>query len=103
MKILTGKYSTSFVRALCLNIKNIIITRSTRKTEIDLLTAPTQGNGLEEFYVRLNKIQDYHARYPNTVTNGFEIELNAMIEDVEELENEEYEDNDRKCSTPDSW
>lgn len=71
---------------------------SARKTEIDLLTAPVQGDGLEEFYVRLKKIQDHHARYPNQVTNAFELDLNEMLEDVEELDNEEYEDNDRQWS-----
>lgn len=67
-----------------------------RKTEIDLLIAPTEGDGLDEFYVRLKKIKDHHARYPNQVTNAFEIELNATLEDAEELDNEEFEDNNRK-------
>jgi hypothetical protein len=76
--------------------KLICFAYRTRKAEIDLLTAPTEGDGLDEFYVRLKKIQDYHARYPNQVTNPFELELNEMLEDVEEVENEEFEDNNRK-------
>lgn len=69
---------------------------SARQTEIGLLNAPPQGGGdLDEFYKRLKKIQDHHARYPNQVINGFEIELDSMIEDVDEMDNEEYEQDDR--------
>jgi splicing factor 3A subunit 3 len=77
-------------------IVTILTLYSTRQTEIGLLNAPPQGGGdLDEFYKRLKKIQDHHARYPNQVINGFEMELDSMIEDVDELDNEEYEQDDR--------
>jgi splicing factor 3A subunit 3 len=62
------------------------------------LNAPPQAGGdLDEFYKRLKKIQDHHARYPNQVIDGFKIELDSMIEDVDEIDNEEYEEEDRMC------
>lgn len=66
----------------------------TRQTEIGLLTAPAQGGeDLDEFYARLKRIQDHHTRYTNQ-TNGFEIELAAMTEELDEIDNEEYEQED---------
>ncbi|KIM29435.1 hypothetical protein M408DRAFT_328707 [Serendipita vermifera MAFF 305830] len=67
-----------------------------RKTEVELLTVPPAegGSDLDEFYVRLKRIQDYHARYPNQELNGIEIELANIVETVEEADNEEYEQED---------
>lgn len=70
---------------------------SARKTEIDVLGAQTQGGAdLDEFYKRLKRIQEYHARYPNQVVNAFEVELGNMMDEFEEMENEEFEQEDRR-------
>jgi hypothetical protein len=71
---------------------------SARKTEVELLTAPAAegGSDIDEFYVRLKRIQDYHARYPNQDINGIEIELANIMENVDEVDNEEYEQDDRQ-------
>ena len=73
---------------------------SARKQEVELLTAPgvEGGSDIEEFYVRLKRIQDHHARYPNQELNGIEIELANIMENVDEAENEEYEQDDRQSS-----
>jgi len=73
---------------------------SARKAEVELLTAPASGgNELEEFYTRLKRIQDYHARYPNQDINGIQIELENIMENVDEIENEEYEQDNRKYAS----
>ncbi|CAG7848852.1 Splicing factor 3A subunit 3 AltName: Full=Protein noisette [Serendipita indica DSM 11827] len=68
----------------------------TRKAEIDLLAAPAKPgiNDLDEFYKRFKKLQDHHTRYPNQPINGFEIELAAMVDDMEEQMDDEYEQDD---------
>jgi splicing factor 3A subunit 3 len=71
---------------------------SARRTEVELLSAPAAegGSDIDEFYVRLKRIQDHHARYPNQDINGIEIELANIMENVDEVENEEYELDDRQ-------
>jgi splicing factor 3A subunit 3 len=74
---------------------------SARKSEVELLSVPLQienGSDLDEFYHRLKKIQEHHARYPNQEVNAFKIELDALMEDVEDVDNEEFEQDDRQSS-----
>ncbi|KAJ7930002.1 hypothetical protein B0H13DRAFT_1859154 [Mycena leptocephala] len=52
-----------------------------RRAEIDLLSAPPQQNDLSEFYARLVKIQEHHAKYPDSVPGGFDLELAVLLED----------------------
>ncbi|KAJ7682573.1 hypothetical protein DFH06DRAFT_298366 [Mycena polygramma] len=52
-----------------------------RRAEMDLLSAPAQQNDLSEFYARLVKIQEHHAKYPDSVPGGFDLELAVLLED----------------------
>ncbi|KAJ7178925.1 hypothetical protein C8R46DRAFT_1071897 [Mycena filopes] len=52
-----------------------------RRAEIDVLSAPTQQNDLSEFYARLVKIQEHHAKYPDSVPGGFDLELAVLLEE----------------------
>ncbi|KAJ7228452.1 hypothetical protein GGX14DRAFT_612933 [Mycena pura] len=52
-----------------------------RRVEIDALSAPSQQNDLSEFYARLVKIQEHHAKYPDSVPGGFDLELAVLLED----------------------
>ncbi|PVF99953.1 hypothetical protein CPB86DRAFT_845446 [Serendipita vermifera] len=68
-----------------------------RKAEVELLSVPPvveNGSDLDEFYHRLKKIQDHHARYPNQEINAFKVELDALMEDLEDVDNEEFEQDD---------
>lgn len=71
--------------------------QNTRKSELDKLSAPGGPNDLAEFYVRLGKIQEHYVKYPETIANGFELELAALIDmDADEPGEDEYEQDDRK-------
>ena len=71
----------------------------TRKIELDRLSAPESSYDLAEFYARLGKIQEHHVKYPDTIANGFELELAAFLDEVmEEVGEDEYEQDDRTHS-----
>ena len=63
-----------------------------------MLAAPARTgiNDLDEFYKRFKKLQDHHVRYPNQITDGFELELSTMVDEIEEQMEDEYEQDDRK-------
>ena len=52
---------------------------------------------LNEFYVRLTKIKDYHLKYPDQVVGGFELELASLIDSEigETAGDDDYEEEDR--------
>lgn len=69
----------------------------TRKKEAELLSGK-KADDLSEFYSRLGRIKEYHLKYPDQVIGGFELELAALVDDeVDENEEDEYEEEDRKC------
>lgn len=82
-------------RVVALN--NLYEDQDTRKAEIDSLSAPHRQDDLSSFYDRLSKIQEHHAKYPDSVVGGFELELAAFVDEAEELEGEEFEQDDRAC------
>ncbi|KAJ7180324.1 hypothetical protein C8R43DRAFT_972612 [Mycena crocata] len=66
-----------------------------RNVEMDLLSAPAQQNDLSEFYARLVKIQEHHAKYPDSVPGGFDLELAVLLEDPnQDGADEEFEEED---------
>ncbi|KAK7061870.1 RNA splicing factor PRP9 [Favolaschia claudopus] len=66
-----------------------------RRAEIDLLSAPTNQNDLSEFYARLVKIQEHHAKYPDSVAGGFDLELAVLLEEYnQDGVDEEFEEED---------
>ncbi|OCH92146.1 RNA splicing factor PRP9 [Obba rivulosa] len=75
-------------------LSNIYEDQDTRKTEIDALSAPANQSDLSAFYSRLGKIQEHHAKYPDTVVGGFELELSAFLDEGDLGDDEEYEEDD---------
>ncbi|CAK5275474.1 unnamed protein product [Mycena citricolor] len=66
-----------------------------RRAEIDRLTAPNQQDDFTEFYARLVKIQEHHAKYPDSVPGGFDLELATLLEEPnQDGADEEYEEED---------
>ncbi|KAG5728505.1 Splicing factor 3A subunit 3 [Termitomyces sp. T112] len=78
-------------RALTLN--SLYQDEDARKAEINSLSAPAQANDLSEFYSRLVKIQEHHAKYPDSVPGGFDLEIAALLDEPNQ-EEEEYEEED---------
>ena len=80
-------------------LSNLYEDQDTRKSALDRLSAPGNSNDLAEFYTRLGKIQEHYVKYPDTIANGFELELAAfMDEGVDEAGEDEYEQDDREWS-----
>ncbi|KAF9653428.1 hypothetical protein BDM02DRAFT_3257944 [Thelephora ganbajun] len=61
----------------------------TRKQEIAAISGPSKADDLSEFYSRLGKIQEHHAKYPDGIIDGFELELLALTEDTTAEEGDE--------------
>ena len=77
-------------------LHNLYKDRDTRKAEIDSLAGTSTPDDLTEFYNRLGKVQEHHAKYPDGIVDGFELELFALLDEpIEEDGDEEYEDEDR--------
>jgi splicing factor 3A subunit 3 len=51
-----------------------------RQLELDALSAPAHQDDLSQFYARLVKIKDHHRKYPDSVADGFELELSGIFE-----------------------
>ncbi|EMD40919.1 hypothetical protein CERSUDRAFT_44990 [Gelatoporia subvermispora B] len=81
---------TSRVTAL----NNLYGDEDARKAEIDALSAPNNQSDLSAFYSRLSKIHEHHAKYPDTVVGGFELELSAFLDEGDYGDDEEYEADD---------
>lgn len=68
----------------------------TRKQEVISISGSSRADDLSEFYSRLGKIQEHHAKYPDGIVDGFELELLALTEDPTAGEvDEEYMEEDR--------
>ena len=73
----------------------------TRKQEIEAISGSSRADDLSEFYSRLGKIQEHHAKYPDGITDGFELELLALTEDpAAEEGDEDYMEEDRTFNAP---
>jgi splicing factor 3A subunit 3 len=68
-----------------------------RQVELDALSAPAQQDDLTQFYARLVKIKDHHRKYPDSVADGFELELSGILEagNTQIDGEDEYEEEDR--------
>ncbi|EJF56615.1 RNA splicing factor PRP9 [Dichomitus squalens LYAD-421 SS1] len=82
------------IHARVVALNNLYEDQDTRKAEIDSLSAPPRQDDLSAFYDRLSKIQEHHAKYPDSVVGGFELELAAFVDEAEELDGEEFEQDD---------
>lgn len=84
------------ISARIVTLNNLYEDQDARKVELDRLSAGSSSD-LTEFYARLGKIQEHYVKYPDTVANGFELELAAFLdEDMEEAGEDEYEQDDRE-------
>ncbi|KAJ7068495.1 hypothetical protein C8F01DRAFT_1118332 [Mycena amicta] len=80
-------------RAVTLN--SIYEDNDRRRAELDSISAPAQQNDLSEFYARLVKVQEHHAKYPDSVPGGFDLELSVLLEDYDhDGADEEYDEED---------
>jgi len=77
-------------------LNNLYQSGDTRKQEITAISGPSKADDLSEFYSRLGKIQEHHAKYPDGIVDGFELELLALTEDpTAEEADEDYAEEDR--------
>lgn len=68
-----------------------------RKLELDSLASSSTSDDLTEFYSRLGKIQEHHAKYPDAIVDGFQLELYALLDEpMEEDADDDYEAEDRQ-------
>ncbi|KAF8076610.1 hypothetical protein FPV67DRAFT_1559042 [Lyophyllum atratum] len=81
------------VQSRVLTLDSLYQDEDARKVELDFLSAPAQQNDLSEFYSRLVKIQEHHAKYPDSVPGGFDLELAALLDEPDQ-EDEDYEEED---------
>lgn len=85
-------------------VSNVYDDHTSRKAELDLLSANAQQNDLSEFYSRLVKIQEHHTKYPDSVPGGFDLEIAAFLDEPDqEAGDEEFEEEDRKLLFPFSY
>jgi splicing factor 3A subunit 3 len=77
-------------------LNNLYQSDDTRKQEIIAISGSSRADELSEFYSRLGKIQEHHAKYPDGIVDGFELELLALTEDPTAGEgDEDYVEEDR--------
>jgi splicing factor 3A subunit 3 len=70
-------------------LNNVYQGDDTRKQEIAAISGSSRADDLSEFYSRLGKIQEHHAKYPDGIIDGFELELLALTEDPTAEEGDE--------------
>jgi splicing factor 3A subunit 3 len=75
-------------------LNNLYQSDDTRRQEIAAISSSSKAEDLSEFYSRLGKIQEHHAKYPDGIIDGFELELLALTEDPEDVD-EGYVEDDR--------
>lgn len=77
-------------------LNNLYQSDDTRKQEIAAISGSSKADDLPEFYSRLGKIQEHHAKYPDGIIDGFELELLALTDDPTVEEGDEgYAEDDR--------
>lgn len=92
------------IQSRVVSLNNTYEDQDARKTELEKLSATGNQNNLDEFYTRLGKIQEHYVKYPDTIANGFELELSAfMDEGMEEVGEDDYEADDRAYTLSVIW
>ncbi|THV08334.1 hypothetical protein K435DRAFT_958918 [Dendrothele bispora CBS 962.96] len=79
------------IHTRAVELNNLYVDEDTRKQEVDSLSS---SSDLDAFYQRLAKIQEHHAKYPDSVAGGFDIELAALLEEPNQDDNDEFEEED---------
>ena len=76
-------------------LHNLYQNDDTRK-QIEAISGSSKADDLSGFYSGLGKIQEHHAKYPDGIVDGFELELLALTEDpAAEEGDEDYMEEDR--------
>ncbi|KAF5358965.1 hypothetical protein D9758_004788 [Tetrapyrgos nigripes] len=81
-------------QTLAAELNNLYQDEDTRKAEIESLSSLSNNQGdLSEFYSRLVKLREHHAKYPDSVAANFESELAALLEEPDQ-DGDDYEEED---------
>jgi splicing factor 3A subunit 3 len=89
------------IAARVTTLSNLYQNDDTRKQEIAAISGSSKADDVSEFYSRLGKIQEHHAKYPDGITDGFELELLALTEDpIVDEGDEGYAEEDRTFTLP---
>ena len=81
-------------------LHNLYQNDDTRRQEIEAISGSSKADDLSVFYSGLGKIQEHHAKYPDGIVDGFELELLALSEDpAAEEGDEDYMEEDRTFNT----
>ena len=84
------------IAARVTTLNNLYQNDDTLKQEIENISGYSKADDLSEFYSRLGKIQEHHAKYPDGIVDGFELELLALTDDpIVEEGDEGYAEEDR--------
>ncbi|KAL0949309.1 hypothetical protein HGRIS_009385 [Hohenbuehelia grisea] len=82
------------ITARTVSLNNLYRDEDARKAEIDSLSTASDPNDLSEFYSRLVKIQEHHAKYPDAVPDGFDLEIAVFLDEPGQEVEDEYEEED---------
>jgi splicing factor 3A subunit 3 len=82
------------IHTRAVELNNLYQDEDARKAEIESLSAPSNQGDLSEFYSRLVKVQEHHAKYPDSVAANFESELAALLEEPNQ-DGDDFEEEDR--------
>ncbi|KAF9268180.1 RNA splicing factor PRP9 [Marasmius fiardii PR-910] len=74
------------------SLKNLYEDEDARKTEVNSLSSATEPNDLSEFYSRLAKVLEHHAKYPDSVVGALNIEIEALLAEPNQEVYEEYDE-----------
>lgn len=91
------------IAARVATLNNLYRNDDTRRQEISAISNSSRADDLSEFYSRLGKVQEHHAKYPDGIgiIDGFELELLALTEDpMIEDGDEGYAEEDRTFTVP---
>ena len=82
---------TSHVTAL----HNLYRDAGPRGSELENISG-TKPDDLSEFYTRLEKVKEFHVKYPDQIVGGFELELATLVDnDENDYDADTYKEEDR--------
>ena len=55
-----------------------------RQNEVNVISQESKIDDLKSFQLRLKEMKEHHAKYPQLMTGGFEVELALLVGDEEE-------------------
>ncbi|KAF7332253.1 RNA splicing factor PRP9 [Mycena kentingensis (nom. inval.)] len=83
------------IQSRVVTLSSIYDDEDRRRAELDAISGSAQQqNDLSDFYARLVKVQEHHAKYPDSVPGGFDLELSSLLEEYEQDGDDEYDEED---------